>query len=194
MACINHMSQRMYKGLENIIKESTTHTKEARSKGKQGEASTSMTTSLSGKGRFTGVRMKKWSKYYRNAIMKNTHDPPLPRDASERLPPLSECLLSKPELLERCMSLGISNANESLDTVIWKRAPKVFSSSKTVEIAVAMELLPWALCNSKREHRSLLMQQQPLSPGLPKLPAVCARSQDGQDSAVQSRCGSQARD
>ena len=37
------------------------------------------------------------------------------------------------------MSLGTSNANESLHAVIWRRARKaVYSSRKTVEIAVAM--------------------------------------------------------
>ena len=47
--------------------------------------------------------------------------------------------LSNHELLARCMSLGTSNANESLHAVIWRRARKaVFSSRKTVEIAVAM--------------------------------------------------------
>ena len=66
------------------------------------------------------------------------HDQPLPRDASEILVPLFE-RLSKPGLFERCMSLGTSNANESLHSVIWKRAPKtVFSSRKTVEIVVGI--------------------------------------------------------
>ena len=37
------------------------------------------------------------------------------------------------------MTLGTSNANESLHAVIWRRAPKaLYSSRKTVEIAVAM--------------------------------------------------------
>ena len=65
------------------------------------------------------------------------HDPPLPLPAAERLLPLFECL-SKPDLLERCMSLGTSNANESLHSVIWRRASKaVFATRSTVEIAVA---------------------------------------------------------
>ena len=64
------------------------------------------------------------------------HDQPLPRDASEILVPIFEHL-TKPDLFERCMSLGTSNANESLHSVIWRRAPKtVFSSRKTVEIVV----------------------------------------------------------
>lgn len=192
--CINHMSKRMFKGLENVLKESTAHAKEARIKAKQ-TATTSVTTSLSGKGKLTAVRMKKWSQYYRNAIVKNApdveatrhaiwaiffhsvstaedphhshcdpewcffqqataegvdpeqkrkegkHDPPLPKDASESLVPLFE-RLTKPDLLERCMSLGTSNANESLHSVIWRRAPKaVFSTRKTVEIAVAMGIV-----------------------------------------------------
>ena len=65
------------------------------------------------------------------------HDPPLPLPAAERLLPLFE-RLSKPDLLERCMSLGTSNANESLHSVIWRRASKaVFATRSTVEIAVA---------------------------------------------------------
>ncbi|KAI0230495.1 hypothetical protein LSAT2_019165, partial [Lamellibrachia satsuma] len=44
--------------------------------------------------------------------------------------------------LERCMILGTSNANESLHSMIWRRAPKaVFSSRKIVEIAVAMGIV-----------------------------------------------------
>ena len=39
------------------------------------------------------------------------HDQPLPRDASEILVPIFEHL-TKPDLLERCMSLGTSNAND----------------------------------------------------------------------------------
>ena len=66
------------------------------------------------------------------------HDLPLPKDASQVLLPLFE-RLTKPDLLERCMSLGTSNANESLHAVIWRRASKaVYSSRKTVEIAVAL--------------------------------------------------------
>ena len=188
--CINHMSKRMYKGLENAIKVSTTQTKDAKTKAKTSKAAG--TTSLRGKGRLTGVRMKKWSQYYRNAIVKNApnveatqhaiwaifyhststtddprhehcdvewcfykqasaegvdpeekrkegrHDLPLPKDASQVLLPLFE-RLTKADLLERCMSLGTSNANESLHAVIWRRAPKaVYSSRKTVEIAVAL--------------------------------------------------------
>ena len=184
--CINHMSKRMFKGLEKVVKESST----------KGNASTSskpqVTTSLSGKGKLTTAKMKKWSQYYRNAVVKNApdveatrhaiwaiffhnistfddphhdhcdidwcyhqqamaegvdpeqrwkagkHDPPIPREASEQLVPLFK-RLSDRELLGRCMSLGTSNANESLHAVIWRRAPKaVYSSRKTVEIAVAM--------------------------------------------------------
>ena len=57
--CINHMSKRMYKGLEKVVKESA-------GKGKgQG---------LSGKGKLTVSRMKAWSQYYRNAIVKHAPD------------------------------------------------------------------------------------------------------------------------
>ena len=66
------------------------------------------------------------------------HDRPLPLPAAERLMPVFE-RLSHPELLERCSLLGTSNANESLHSVVWRRAPKtVFTTRSTVEIAVAL--------------------------------------------------------
>ena len=71
--CINHTSKRLYKDLETIVKESTTHAKEVRSKAKK-TATTPATTSLSGKGNLTAARMKKWFQYYRNAIVKNAPD------------------------------------------------------------------------------------------------------------------------
>ena len=173
--CINHISKRMYRGLEKVVK----------------DAKSAVGCGLGGKGKLTQVRMKKWSQYYRNAVIKHApdvaktrdaiwaiyqhsvsteddpqhdncdvdwcwwqqamaagvdpeerrqegrHDPPLPLPAAERLLPLFE-RLSKPDLLERCMSLGTSNANESLHSVIWRRASKaVFATRSTVEIAVA---------------------------------------------------------
>ena len=66
------------------------------------------------------------------------HNPPLPLPAAEQLLPLFECL-SNPVLLERCMSLSTSNANESFHSIIWRRAPKaVFTSRGTVDIAVTL--------------------------------------------------------
>ena len=57
------------------------------------------------------------------------HDLPIPKDASQVLLPIFECL-TKADLLERCMSLGTSNTNESLHTVIWRRANKAAFSSR----------------------------------------------------------------
>ena len=66
------------------------------------------------------------------------HDRPLPLPAAERPMPVFEWL-SHPELLERCSLLGTSNANESLHSVVWRRALKtVFTTRSTVEIAVAL--------------------------------------------------------
>ena len=141
------------------------------------KAATMLTTTLSGKGRLTRDRMKKWSSYYRKAIVENArmqmlpttlfgaiffhslstlddphhsfcsdtscywrqaqlegvdpavklkqmkHDTPLPRDVSERLIPLFERLANH-DLLFRCMKLLTSNANESLHSTVWRRAPK----------------------------------------------------------------------
>ena len=69
--CINHMSKRMYKGLENAIKKPTTTTQSKDTKTKAKTSKAAVTTSLRGRGKLTGVRMKKWSQYYRNAIVKN---------------------------------------------------------------------------------------------------------------------------
>ena len=173
--CINHISKRMFRGLAMAVK--------------------APGGSLSGKGKLTQVRMKKWSTYYRNAIVKHApdvvatraaiwaiylhsvstldepqhddcdvdwcwwqqamaagvdpeafwqegrHDPPLPLPAVERLLPLFE-RLSSAELLERCSTLGTSNANESLHAVVWRRASKsVFSTRGTVESAVALAVV-----------------------------------------------------
>ena len=177
--CINHISKRMFRGLDMAVKDSKT----------------AVGCGLGGKGKLTQVRMKQWSQYYRNAIVKHApnvaktrdaiwaiyehnvstqdqpqhdkcdvdwcwwqqamaagldpeeshregrHDPPLPLPAAERLLPLFE-RLTKPDLLKRCMSLGTSNANESLHSLIWRRAPKaVFASRGTVEIACALGIV-----------------------------------------------------
>ena len=54
--------------------------------------------------------------------------------------------LSKPDLLEHCMSLGTSNANESPHSVIWQRAPKaVFTTRSTVELAAAFGVVRFKL-------------------------------------------------
>ena len=189
--CINHMGKRMFKGLEKIVKESAKRGKDKDTGGGNPKKQRRV-ASLSGKGKLTAVRMKSWSQYYRNAIVKHApnveatrnaiwailyhswstaddphhdhcdpdwcfyqqaraegiepeekrkltkHDIPLQKDAAQCLVPLFE-RLANPELLARCMSLGTSNANESLHAVVWRRARKaVYSSRKTVEIAVAM--------------------------------------------------------
>ena len=159
------------------------------------KAATLPTTTLSGKGRLTRDRMKKWSSYYRKAIVENAtdaahhavwaiffhslstlddphhsfcsdtwcywlqaqlegvdpaiklkqmkHDTPLPRDVSERLIPLFEHL-ANPDLLSRCMKLVTSNANESLHSTVWRRAPKEkYCGKKTTEIAVALAVMSY---------------------------------------------------
>ena len=149
------------------------------------KAATLLTTTLSGKGR---DRMKKWSSYYRKAIVENApdadaahhavwaiffhhsfcsdtwcywrqaqlegvdpavklkqmkHDTPLPRDVSERLIPLFE-RLANPDLLSRCIKLVTSNANESLHSKVWRRAPKAkYCGKKTTEIVVALAVMSY---------------------------------------------------
>ena len=69
------------------------------------------------------------------------HDTPLPMDVIERLIPLFE-RLANPDLLSSCMKLQTSNANESLHSTVWKRAPKSkYCGKKTTEIAVALAVM-----------------------------------------------------
>ena len=71
------------------------------------------------------------------------HDTPLPRDVSERQIPLFE-RLANPDLLSRCMKLVTSNANESLHSTVWRRAPKAkYCGKKTTEIAVALAVMSY---------------------------------------------------
>lgn len=63
------------------------------------------------------------------------HDPPLNAEVAEKIWPIYE-ELSRDDLLERCLGGYTQNANESLNAIIWKFAPKhLHSGSKTVEIA-----------------------------------------------------------
>ena len=213
--CINHIAKRMYNGLDKVVKDVNAEVKGNRVKANAATAAvkvgpskkrvdtsshaaaTLLTTTLSGKGRLTQVRMKKWSSYYRKAIVENApdadaahhavwaiffhslstlddphhsfcsdtwcywrqaqlegvdpavklkqvkHDMPLPRDVSERLIPLFE-RLANPDLLSRCMKLQTSNANESLHSTIWRRAPKSkYCGKKTTEIAVALAVMSY---------------------------------------------------
>ena len=54
--CISHISKRMFRGLEMAVKDSKT------------------AVGLGGMGKLTKVRMKQWSQYYRNAIVKHAPD------------------------------------------------------------------------------------------------------------------------
>ena len=56
---------------------------------------------------------------------------PLPQDVIEAIKPIYEDL-SKDELLERCVGGFTQNANESLNQLIWKIAPKKLSGSKQI--------------------------------------------------------------
>ena len=213
--CINHIAKQMYNGLDKVVKDVNAEVKGNRVKANAATAAvkvgpskkrvdtsshaaaTLLTTTLSGKGRLTHVRMKKWSSYYRKAIVENApdadaahhavwaiffhslstlddphhsfcsdtwcywrqaqlegvdpavklkqvkHDMPLPRDVSERLIPLFQ-RLANPDLLSRCMKLQTSNANESLHSAIWRRAPKSkYCGKKTTEIAVALAVMSY---------------------------------------------------
>ena len=216
--CINHVAKRMFNALDRLVKDVNSKVKENKmtlkvqqqvkaekmkaspkcstSKGdNKSEALQLLTTTMGGRGRMTVARMKKWSSYYRKAIVDSApdvdaarnavwaiffhsistlddphhtfcaeswcfwkqaesqgsdpvaaykeakHDPPLPKDVAERLVPIFE-RLANPELLKRCMSLQTSNANESLHSTVWKRAPKSkYCGKKTVDIAVAMAVM-----------------------------------------------------
>lgn len=63
------------------------------------------------------------------------HDPPLHKDVAEKIWPIYE-ELSRDDLLQRCLGGYTQNANESLNALIWKFAPKhLHSGFETVEIA-----------------------------------------------------------
>jgi len=70
--CINHMSKRMFKGLEKMVKEWSTKGKDTCKTSTSSKPQ--VTTSLSGKGKLTSAKMKKWSQYYRNALVKHAPD------------------------------------------------------------------------------------------------------------------------
>ncbi|XP_044592130.1 uncharacterized protein LOC123270228 [Cotesia glomerata] len=56
---------------------------------------------------------------------------PLPQDVIEAIKPIYEDL-SKDELLERCLGGFTQNANESLNQLIWRIAPKKLSGSRQI--------------------------------------------------------------
>lgn len=56
---------------------------------------------------------------------------PLPEDVIQAIKPIYEDL-SKDELLERCLGGFTRNANESLNQLIWRIAPKKLSGSKQI--------------------------------------------------------------
>lgn len=63
------------------------------------------------------------------------HDPPLHKEVAEKIWPIYEDL-SNDDLLQRCLGGYTQNANESLNSLIWKFAPKhLHSGFETVEIA-----------------------------------------------------------
>jgi len=63
------------------------------------------------------------------------HDPRLNQEVAEKIWPIYE-ELSREDLSERCLGGYTQNANESLNSIIWKFAPKhLHSGPETVEIA-----------------------------------------------------------
>ena len=72
---------------------------------------------------------RRWLQASTQGSTGSRHDPPLPLLAAERLLPVFE-RLSHPELLERCSLLGTSIANEHLDSVVWRRAPKTVFTTR----------------------------------------------------------------
>ena len=63
--CINHISKRMYRSLEKVVK----------------DAKSAVGCGLGRKGKLTQVRMKKRSQYYRNAVVKHAPNVAKTRDA-----------------------------------------------------------------------------------------------------------------
>lgn len=76
--CINHVAKRMYSGLERLVKEADSHVKgikhTSRTLSTEATAASSLMCKMSGRGRMTKERMKKWSSYFRKAIVENAPD------------------------------------------------------------------------------------------------------------------------
>ena len=152
-------------------------------------------TTLSGKGRLTHIRMKKWSSYYRKSIVENAPDVEAARHAVSARHAAVNTWWPSPFLLLRLLvllavsadrrdgprcqvqacqawhttvqgchgavnptvralgqprpafpfrNLQTSNANESLHSTVWKRAPKSkYCGKKTTEIAVALAVMQY---------------------------------------------------
>lgn len=76
---------------------------------------------------------------YQKAISNNetfVHKTPLPQVVMKEIKPIFD-ILSKTELLEKCLHGKTQNPNESVNNVIWSRLPKtVFVGNKTLHLGV----------------------------------------------------------
>ena len=89
--CINHVAKRMFKGLERVVRDGNAEVKLnkavcAAATTQKDDVSTShakklLTKSMGDKGRMTKEKMKKWSSYYRKAIVENAPDVEAARNA-----------------------------------------------------------------------------------------------------------------
>ena len=86
---------------------------------------------------------KSWCGYQRDIVGgKNTyqHDNPLPEAVADEIKGIFVAL-SEPSLLKACLHCGTQNQNESLNGLIWQRAPKtIHSGLPTVEIAAHLAI------------------------------------------------------
>ena len=94
--------------------------------------------------------------------VRGEHSTPLPKRVCEAILPVFQRLTNK-ALLRRCLRGATQNVNESLNQVIWTRAPKVrFAGVETIRHAAARAVLEW-----NKGSQSLLdvMADADMSPG-----------------------------
>lgn len=89
------------------------------------------------------------------------HHPAFSREIAKELVPLYN-RLSRKELLERCARMKTQNANESYNSLVWRRCPKTdFASRRTVETAAALAVLEFNLGPTGFESALLEMGIEP---------------------------------
>lgn len=94
--------------------------------------------------RFCPPGKESWCHYQRSLVdinQKRAHKPTISKEIGEKLLPIYK-RMTDTDLLKRCLRNKTQNANESFNSLIWRRCPKTeFISLRTLETAVAMAIL-----------------------------------------------------
>lgn len=168
--CINHIAKRMFNALENLKKsnkdslnyrltkpniEKITNTYAVNLKcnapdpakmkfGVLGGFFHMLSTDSQPNHRLCPDGENSWC-HYKRSIATNApfrkHTPTITADVGKLVFPIIK-RLTEPELLQRCAKMGTQNANESFNSLIWLRCPKVeFASKRSVETATYLAIL-----------------------------------------------------